>query len=98
MSRARSGPSGGWAPVRVTAWRWGKRSSHPSGRAGRARVSCGARGLNQVGGRPVVGEARHHASSPERAHRAVVGGAACCGARRVMRASLSVALVAAAAR
>jgi hypothetical protein len=28
-----------------------RRSSHPFGRAGRARVSCGARGLNQSGGR-----------------------------------------------
>ena len=36
----------------LTAYRSRKCSSHPFGRAGRTRVSCGARGLNQVGGRP----------------------------------------------
>ena len=44
--------SGGWAPVRWRRSGLGGGSSHPSGRAGRTRVSCGARGLNQPHGRP----------------------------------------------
>ena len=44
--------SGGWAPLRFRRCGLGGGSSHPSGRAGRTRVSCGARGLNQVRGRP----------------------------------------------
>jgi hypothetical protein len=35
-----------------------RRSSHPFGRAGRARVPCGARGLNQVRRPSLGGEAR----------------------------------------
>jgi type I restriction enzyme M protein len=50
---SRSRTAGGWSPCR---WRRlglvRKRSSHPSGRAGRARVPRGARGLNQGVDRP----------------------------------------------
>src|SRR5262245_55354211 len=54
---------GAWPLAAARLWR--RRSSHPSGRAGRARVPCGARGLNQVGGRPVLARPDFHASSPE---------------------------------
>ena len=47
--------SGGRAPVRWPRSGLGGGSSHPSGRAGRTRVSCGARGLNQPNGRPARG-------------------------------------------
>lgn len=49
---SRSWCSACWAPVRGLRSGLGGGSSHPSGRAGRTRVSCGARGLNQRGGRP----------------------------------------------
>ena len=42
----------------IASWLW-LCSSHPSGRAVRARVSCGARGLNQDERPSLDGEARH---------------------------------------
>ena len=43
------GASGGWVPARGLQAGVGGGSSHPFGRVGRIRVSCGARGLNQDG-------------------------------------------------
>jgi hypothetical protein len=68
-SESSSRAAGRWPPRRSRRLRRGrKRSSHPSGRAARARVPCGARGLNQYFGRPCGSEARTFpTSSPERA-------------------------------
>ena len=53
LSRLGSGSAGGWVPVRgLRAGGGGWCCSHPSGRAWRTRVSCGAQGLNQGVGRP----------------------------------------------
>jgi hypothetical protein len=66
VSRVRSRAAAGLTPGRRLRPRRVRRgSSHPSGRAGRTSVLCGARGLNQDGGRPRLGRPDIGTSSPE---------------------------------
>jgi hypothetical protein len=70
-----SGRAGGLAAVRWRRLGLGGGSSHPSGRAVRTRVSCGARGLNQGNGRPDRLGGHDCRRARPRAHPAPIGGA-----------------------